>query len=1442
MKTTFLFEVSWEVCNKVGGIYTVLRSKAKQVVKHFGNHYLLIGPWLEETDAHFIEKSSPIADKAKQILAEKNIACRIGHWDIDSTEEIEPPIVILVAYKNHYNIDTLLYNLWSDYGVDSLASNFEYYEPILFSTVCGEVIQTLAENFSNANTQIIAHFHEWLCGAGILYLKKHCPTVATVFTTHATVLGRALSSSNQVVYDLPSDFDPNLTAKNYGVFAKHSMETAAAREADCFTTVSNITADEANIILNKYPDKIAENGLDIVKIQHKLDVESKNKQSTFPVEKPNETINISDVRQRLLEIASKVKGKNFSKNTLLWITAGRYEFHNKGYDLLLNTVAALEKYLRPEDPEIIVFFLIAANRHSQQDSLLDINPATMPEQANAFSIATHKISNPYNDPILNTCSALNLRGNDRKIHVVYSDSYLDKKDGVFNINFEQILTSCDLTLFLSFYEPWGYTPLESIAYGTPTITTDLSGFGSWILNLQNTDYRDAIFVLECKNKSQEQVIKTLCDRLMVNLKFDGDYAQVVRQKASAVAQLADWSVFYQKYLDAYAEAVEFNEIYYARFDTSDDKQHYYTLIHDVETVQPRFRLIQNECQLPETIQGLRDIAYNFWWSWHDSVKQLYQIIDPVVWEKVRHNPLRFLNAVSHTALLNKARDNNFLHEYQNKLQYFYSYCQNKEINSSCNVNAICNERPIAYFCMEYGLDECLPIYSGGLGILAGDYLKTMSDLNVPIIAIGLFYKQGYFHQNINFQNQQVALYETQDPNQIPMRLVKDTAGNPISMSLEILEHTIHTRVWEIKIGRVNLYLLDTDVPENNPQDRELTGTLYGGTNEIRLVQELILGIGGTRFINEKLNINPIIYHLNEGHSAFLLLERIRNFCNNGLSFDEACSLVRASSIFTTHTPISAGNETFSEDMVHKYLFRHQELMKATKTISDAIFTLASDVEENQTIFSMTVLALRLTGAANAVSKIHGTVARAMWQKLWPGFLEAEIPISEITNGIHLSTWIGNELKILFDEYLGYDWKMHQNDPQLWDRVIQIPNKKLKDAHQLQKERLLDSTRERIIHEYPARNESKQLISQSLNCLNGEVLLVGLARRFVSYKRNALILRDKERLARILTNEARPIVLIVAGKAHPSDIFGQELISEFIKTIRDPIFKGHIIFLEEYDMYLAKLLTQGVDLWLNTPLIGKEACGTSGMKVGINGGLNFSTKDGWWNEAYEAKIGWIIDSFPSLTDEDQRDDMENMYMLDTLEYTIAQLYYSKQQFGYNDNWLEKIKFSIAKIAYNYNTQRMANEYLERLYYPSAHNTLKLEDQSFSKLKAIVKWKTSVTERFNTVKIKTILANGVKDGKIMSHEGKIIIKVLIFSGKLKASELKVELVLAKNEDQKMIEPLTIIPMQLTDKRESGILTYIAECNIEDTGFYSYGIRVMPYHPELHRQQDLGLVCWG
>jgi glycogen phosphorylase/synthase len=1405
----FLFEVSWEVCNKVGGIYTVLQSKLQQVKNNFGKNYILIGPWYEHSKdfIEYTENSSDFLGVIKNKLAAKNILCHIGYWNTDGK-----PTVILVDFKQRYKIDSLLYNLWADFGIDSLASNYDYHEPILFSTAAGEVICTLAEEILAQNKKVIAHFHEWMCGAGLLYLKKYGDKIATVFTTHATVLGRALAHDNQSIYNLPPAFDPAAEARKRGVFAKHSLEKATAREADCFTVVSSITADESRIMLGKYPDKIVLNGLNIEEERNRI----------LPGKK-------TEIRAKLLQVANKITGKTIDDNALLWITSGRYEFHNKGFDLLLKTLAKLEEKLTEKSPPIIMLVLVAAAWHNKNDALAEIDLSKESAQVNAVGIATHRVYNPADDNIIKLCNELNFKKPDRKIHIVFSDAYLQGDDGVFDISYEQILASCDLSIFPSFYEPWGYTPLESIVFSTPTITTDLSGFGYWVNNLKQ-DHADAIFVLKRKDCDEQRAISDLSEYLytVIGRDHEQNYTDTVRAKALAIANLANWNIFYQDYLDAYARALKFNKLSHIEFNADGQDNIFVTSIHDAEVTKPRFHSFQYECILPEKLKDLRRLAYNFWWSWHEDAKAIFQKIDPILWEQVRHNPGNFLNLVSSQALQNAADNEDYIWLYDRVIGDFNAYIKVAEDST---------KKTIAYFCMEYGIDECLPIYSGGLGILAGDYLKAASDLRVPIVAVGLLYKRGYFKQLINSNGEQEALYENWSSNQIPMSRVNEASGKILLFGVEVLGRTIYVQVWKVNVGNVSLYLLDTDVNENSPNDRGITDSLYGGSREIRLLQEMILGIGGVRLLEEKLNIKPVLYHLNEGHSAFLLLDRIRILFHQGYSFDEACEIVRSSSVFTTHTPVPAGNETFSEELISKYL---QDYASSRLGITfDKLFNLACDSCNKLKVFSMTVLALRLTLGANAVSRLHRKVACSMWNAIWPSYLECEVPIGVVTNGVHLASWLGGAMKLLYNDYLPNNWMDRQSDLNVWEKVKTIDNAEIWQAHQSQKDKLLKIVKKLLVEQYTLRNESKKLINSSLQCLTSNTLLLGLSRRFTAYKRNDLFLRDRERLSKLLTDEQTPVVILMAGKAHPDDTGGRELIHEIIETLRLDIFNGHIVFIEEYNISLAELLVQGVDVWLNTPILGREACGTSGMKAGINGGINFSTKDGWWEEAYNENIGWQVESFPTITEADKRNDIESRYLLETLETQIVPLYYKTNRSGFNPEWVDKMKASIALVACQYNTSRMVEDYVNKFYEPVVLRHEQLMQNNAIELKNIVFWKKDILERFNTVKIKAIFVNGIQNGKITSS-GKLKIKLLLFLGKLEPEELKVEFVLSKS-DNHCAEPV-IASLRHVGTFDNGVLTYVTEYQITEPGFYSYAIRVLPHNPMLFQSQDIGLVYWG
>jgi phosphorylase/glycogen(starch) synthase len=1417
MRKDVLFEVSWEVCNKVGGINTVLRTKLGQTKKHFGSQYILIGPSLPTTE-EFVEMVTPFLEPFKKTLENQTIPCRLGYWDTE-----EKPSVILIDFRNRYKIDELLYNLWNDFGIDSLASNYDYIEPILFATASAEIISTLAKSDFLNQKQILAHFHEWLCGAGVLYLHKNADQIATIFTTHATVLGRALSGSKRCIYDLSEKFNVIEEAKLLHVYSKHALEGAAIKTANSLTTVSEITGDELYKIFQQYPDKIVRNGLNIDILQ-----KDKARQKT------------KAIRTKLVNIARKVTGENLSKDALLWVTSGRFEFHNKGYDILLSALAKMEAEMGKTAPQIIVFFLIAAKQYSKTNGGMLVSfDQYETTQAHKVGISTHPVANPQQDLIIRRCDELNLRKLHGKVRIIYSNAYLNEHDGVFNIPYEHILASCDLSIFPSFYEPWGYTPLESIAYGTPTITSNLSGFGNWISGL-NKDYEKSVYLLDIKCMNPDKISTQLCSYLIRIASQNKKIRRHIRKKTSLLAHMADWECFYPDYLDAYDQAIEFNTLYYGKAETLKLQNQPITVIHMAENIIPRFRMLQHEAPIPEALEGLRELAYNFWWTWHDEAKQLFQTMNENLWKTVKQNPVEFLDRVTNQTLIDFSNNKAYIDTFNNVLKQFRDYCAVPPEKSEYFEKTISPKNPLAYFCMEYAIDTCLPIYAGGLGILAGDYLKTLSDINIPTVAIGLLYKQGYFTQTIDNNGRQLELYTTLNPNIVPIQVLNDETGKPLLVNIEILGRTVYCRAWFVNVGRVKLYLLDTDTPENNEEDRKITSQLYSGSRETRIMQEIVLGIGGTRLLTEKLKIVPSIYHLNEGHSAFLLLERIKNYFHSGFSFQEAFEIVRNSSVFTTHTPVPAGNETFSIEIIRRHFSKYAELLG---TSIDKLIQLAKDEDENQEpIFSMTMLALRFTLKSNAVSSLHGEVARDMWhQKTWPSFLKEEVPISSITNGVHLSTWMAPEMKTLLDRHLPTDWENKPEQTDMWEVIAKIPNEEIWEVHQKLKEKLVSFLKEKIKAEYVDRSESHKLIDMTLDNLRADTFIMTFARRMATYKRADLLLRDKEELIKILLGKEKPATLIFVGKAHPEDRSGKALIQYIIKTMRDPQFEGRIIFLENYTMDLAKKLLCGSDVWLNTPLIGQEACGTSGMKAGMHGVLHLSIQDGWWGEMAGKEAGFDIQSFEKISNLQKRDDLENMDLINTLEDTILPLYYPKHDNSYPQMWVEKMKRAISTITPQFNTHRMATEYYEKLYKPIAKISSDFQANKFEKIKTLSKWKQDITERFNTVKIKSVLITGLKEGKV-TENGKVKIKLLLFSGKLDANEIRPEFILIKSDGHQFVGKPTIKALELSDKRKSGILSYQAELTIEDTGFYAYGIRILPTHPLLPQVVDAGIAYWG
>ncbi|HYM38328.1 MAG TPA: alpha-glucan family phosphorylase [Nitrospiraceae bacterium] len=707
---------------------------------------------------------------------------------------------------------------------------------------------------------------------------------------------------------------------------------------------------------------------------------------------------------------------------------------------------------------------------------------------------------------------------------------------------------------------------------------------------------------------------------------------------------------------------------------------------------------QFSSNVPGELTRLQELAYNLWWSWTPDARRLFETIDPTLWRLSHHNPVKLLHDLKPERLASLNKDPVFIRLYSSVLKAFDAYMGSSSTWVANRHLQLAQSR-IAYFSAEFGLHNSIPIYSGGLGILAGDHCKEASDLGIPLIGLGFMYPQGYFHQRMSADGWQEAEYEPFNKLESPIQRALTPDGQPCQISVQMDHHTVIGIVWQVRVGRVTLYLIDTDVPENQPWDRELSARLYGGDHNVRLRQEILLGVGGVR-VFRALGISPAVWHANEGHSAFLTLERAREFVQAGRSHAEAIELVRQSTVFTTHTPVPAGHDVFSFHQIEQHFEGYWEQLGMTR---DAFLQLGAHPDNPSAGFNMTALAMRLAGHVNGVSREHGRVSRAMWRCLWPGLEEDRVPIRSITNGIHAPTWISVEMNQLYAKHLGPDWAERADDPAIWHRVTDIPDGELWTARLALKRKLMGFIRERARAAWIQGRMQPHQVLASGTLLDPEALTLGFARRFATYKRATLIFSTLTRLQQMMQDRWRPVQLVFAGKAHPADEPGRQFIQQVYTFCKDHDIGGHVAFVEDYDMHMAKYLVWGVDVWLNTPRPPMEASGTSGQKAALNGVPHLSVLDGWWKEGYDGANGWAIPSSGHLGDSHSQDmhDAEHLYRL--LEHDIVPLYYDRDRDGIPRGWLQIVKDAVRTVAPRFCTRRMDKDYMDHLYAPAASPT-------------------------------------------------------------------------------------------------------------------------------------------
>ena len=847
-----------------------------------------------------------------------------------------------------------------------------------------------------------------------------------------------------------------------------------------------------------------------------------------------------------------------------------------------------------------------------------------------------------------------------------------------------------------------------------------------------------------------------------------------------------------------------------------------------EVNQPAWHEMTIHANLPKNLRKLQEIAYNLWWVWNSDAKNLFRDIDIDAWHRAQSNPIMLLNIISFERMTELSEDKKFMERLDDVYAQFRAYMDEPHDK---------NKPSIAYFSMEYGLTHVLKIYSGGLGILAGDYLKEASDCNVDMTAIGFLYRYGYFTQTLSPEGQQIANYEAQNFQNLPMEQVKNEDGTPMVIDVPYPERFVHAYLWRVAVGRINLYLLDTDNELNSEWDRSITHQLYGGDNENRLKQEILLGIGGVLAL-KKLGIKKDVYHCNEGHAALMGLQRLVDYVQEqGLSFDEAKEIVRASGLYTCHTPVPAGHDYFEEGLFYKYMNEYPQ--KLGIEWDDLIGLGRQNSADKGEKFSMSVFALNTCQEANGVSWLHGEVSKKMFAPVWPGYFPEELHVDYVTNGVHMPTWAASEWKAVYNAKFPKGWWKDQSNLEMWKAYNDIPDEEIWATRIELKQKLIDYIRVQFREDWMKSQGDPARIVRALDAMNANTLIIGFGRRFATYKRAHLLFTDLERLDKLVNNPNYPVQFLFTGKAHPADGAGQGLIKRIIEISRMPQFLGKIIFLENYDMRLAKRLVSGVDIWLNTPTRPLEASGTSGEKAQMNGVLNFSVKDGWWYEGYVEGAGWALTETRTYENQAHQDQLDAATIYQILENKIIPLYYAKNSKGYSPEWIEYIKKSVTQITPRFTTKRMMDDYFEKFYNKLAKRHAMLEADNFKKAKELAAWKENIASKWDKIEVidagYSEVVNQPNVGDTLGFQAVIDIKDINDK-----NAIGVELVAIRTSSHNNNKLYETKPLKLV-KAEGSRLYFELPYQLNYAGSMKFAMRMYPQNELLPHRMDFAYVRW-
>ncbi len=1408
LKTDYLFEVSWEVCNKVGSIHSAISSKVPETKKKLKDNYILLGPdvWKETREHPEFSEDDSIFRLWREKAATQGLHFRIGRWNVKGK-----PIAILVDFTPYFSVkDKIFEELWLNHKVDSISGQWDYIEPALFGHAAAKVIESFYDYYITADDHIVAQFHEWMTGAGVLYIKENVPQVATVFTVHSTILGKTISSAGMPLYKELETYQGEVMARRFNVLSKYSLEKTSALGCDAFTAISHVLVKECIHFLGREPDVITPAGVDTDAILNDEEFNSKRLKA----------------REKLLDVGSAISGMRLPENTFIILTSGRYEYHNKGIDLFIDALGKINREGHPEK-SILAFIALPGNQSGPRRELIEKLRSHDFSGAGSGKLITHTLFDREVDPVLRRLQENGLANKpEDKVKIVFAPCYLNGFDGIFNMPYYELLPGFDLSVYPAYYEPWGIGSLESLSFRVPTITTTLAGIGLHLTENFN-DHGEEFSVIRRSDDNGSDVAGQIAG---IVLKLNAaDEAQIrnLRISSSSIAARIGWDKLIAKQSEAESNAL--HKVENRKHLFRDKLQAITRLTSPVPTRKKHdWKKILIRSAVPANLEALDALARNLWWSWNHDAIALFRSIDAEKWMKVNQNPLALFEMLTFHRMQELASDKDFLHRLEMVSGRFKAYMKEAEVKPA---------KQIAYFSMEFGLHDSLKIYSGGLGVLAGDYLKEASDSNENMIGIGLLYRYGYFQQNISISGEQVANLIPHKFYRMPLAPVRDKDGNWITISLALPGRKMYAKVWRVDVGRIPLFLLDTDIPENQDVDKVVTHQLYGGDWENRFKQELLLGVGGMRML-DAIGLDPEIFHLNEGHAAFTGLERLRHYVQEEkLNFMQAVELVRTTSLFTTHTPVPAGHDEFSEDLLRAYIPHYAERLNISWEDFMNLGRWTPDNTEEK--FSMSVLAARLSQEVNGVSKIHGRVSREMFSKMYEGYFPEEIHIGYVTNGVHYPTWTAKPWHDLYVQIFGEHFMYDQSNPEHWKKIHTVPDQTIWEIRNALRSELVKYVKNRVQTDMRRRQENPKTIARILGSMNENALTIGFARRFATYKRAHLLFTDTDRLKALVNNPGHPVQLIYAGKAHPADRAGQDLIKKIMEISKQPEFLGKITFVENYDMELAQKLVQGVDIWLNTPTRPLEASGTSGEKAIMNGVVNFSVLDGWWAEGYRPEAGWALPEERTYNEQPLQDELDTISIFNLLESEIVPIFYKRDKTGLPKEWILYVKNTISEIAPHFTMKRMLDDYVKLYYNKLISRSDKMKAGNNRLIKDIANWKRRMIRDWGNIEV---LRVEVPDSTNEPLDVGDVFKasVTLDLNGILPGDIGVEILFGQKENDEVKTIQFHKELQLINTN-SNKAVFAIEFPSEKAGVYDYAFRIFPKNELLPHWQDLHMVTW-